>query len=320
MNCTKVSKQEAVFLEEILAGLSMPHKQLPSKYFYDAIGDKLFQDIMGSEEYYLTRCEMEILTKQIKEIGDSLRPFEPFELIELGPGDCAKSIHLLKYLSETGNEFNYIPIDISSNIIDQLESSLPLSVPCIRVNGLNGEYFEMLRKLEKNPGIRRVVLFLGANIGNMSVEDAFSFCRELRELLISGDLVIFGFDLVKNPNIIRKAYSDREGLTKQFNLNLLTRMNRELLSDFQIEDFEHYCNYDPESGSCKSYLICKRDLVVHFPARSIRFRRDEYIWMEISQKYTRQQIDEMAMLTGFNKYKSFTDSKNWFTDTIWVVR
>jgi len=312
--------ENQVFYEEVLQGLRMSPKQLPSKYFYDAIGDQLFQDIMNCEDYYLTRCEMEIFTQQTSQLVNAIMDNnEPFDLVELGPGDCTKSIHLFKGLIQVGADFNYLPIDISQNIIRHLEEELPQLAPGIKVSGLNGEYFQMLDKLSNQSGNRKVVMCLGGNIGNMTIEDSHAFCRSLRQYLSPGDMVIIGFDLVKNPAIIRYAYDDREGITSRFNLNLLRRMNRELHTDFMIDNFEHYCNYDPQTGACKSYLVCLEDMKVHFYDQTVCFKKDECIWMEISQKHTIEQIEHMAAHNGFHISGYLTDAKNWFVDAVWVA-
>ncbi|RZJ70746.1 L-histidine N(alpha)-methyltransferase [Flavobacterium sp.] len=314
--CT-LTVQDTKFYNDAISGLSGFPKQLPSKYFYDAIGDRLFQEIMNCDDYYLTKCEMEILEFQTTAIVESISADDYFELVELGPGDGTKSIKLLKQLAHKKADFTYIPIDISHSVIDNLEALVSDALPQVKTSGMNGDFFDMLSQLRDSNGARRVILCLGGNIGNMTVSESHAFCEKLRQSLSSGDKVIFGFDLVKNPGIIRRAYDDSQGITSRFNLNLLERMNRELCSDFDVEKFEHYCNYDPETGSCKSYLICLEDLTVHFPETSISFKKDEYIYMEISQKYRLSQIEEMAQKTGFKLDRNFSDSKKWYVDSVW---
>ncbi len=314
--CTTVVK-DTKFYDDAISGLSGLTKQLSSKYFYDAIGDKLFQDIMNCDDYYLTRCEMEILELQTEAIIDAISADDYFELVELGPGDGTKSIKLLRELTLRKADFTYIPIDISHSVIDNLEALVSDTLPQVKTSGMNGDFFDMLLQLRNSNGARRVVLCLGGNIGNMSVPESHVFCEKLRQSLSKGDKIIFGFDLVKNPAVIRKAYDDSEGITKRFNLNLLERMNRELCSDFDVDQFEHYCSYDPETGSCKSFLVCLEDLDVHFPETVISFKKDEFIHMEISQKFTLSQIEEMAQDTGFATDRQFYDSKKWYVDSVW---
>ena len=308
------------FYFDVIQGLTETPKRLSSKYFYDKKGDSLFQAIMMSPDYYLTRCEMEIFTGQAKEIVDSLIAQNlDFELIELGPGNCAKSIHLLHALIRANASFNYVPIDISENVISELQSFLPDNVPDLRFNGLVGDYFDTLALHCLVPGTRKVVMCLGGNIGNMTVAESNQFCEKLRGYLQPGDQCIIGFDLVKHPAVIQRAYDDRGGLTREFNLNLLKRINRELKADFKIDQFDHYCCYDPLTGAAKSYLVCLSDMVVHLPGASIPFEKDECIWTEISQKYSKSQVRQMANKNGFIHTTEFLDSKSWFMDAVWTA-
>jgi dimethylhistidine N-methyltransferase len=308
------------FYFDLIRGLTQAPKKIPSKYFYDKEGDRLFQALMASPDYYLTRCEMDIFTRQSKKIVDSLIAKNlDFDLIELGPGNCAKSIHLLGALIASNASFNYVPIDISENVIIELNSFLPSKVPDLRFNGLVGEYFDRLAFHCILPGPRKVVMCLGGNIGNMTVAESNQFCERLRGHLQPGDQCIMGFDLVKHPAVIRRAYDDREGLTKKFNLNLLNRINRELDADFRINRFDHYCSYDPLTGAAKSYLVCLSDMVVHVAGTRIEFEKDECIWTEISQKYSKEQVRQMAINNGFVHTAEFLDTKSWFMDAVWTA-
>jgi dimethylhistidine N-methyltransferase len=309
------------FYNDVVDGLRLIPKRLDSKYFYDAEGDKLFQQIMDCDEYYLTNCEMEIFTQQTGQIAATMMQHgSPFDLIELGAGDATKSTHLLRELLKQKADFTYLPIDISGHVISLLNATLPLSLPGLQIKGLQGEYFDMLSKAATISANRKVVLFMGSNIGNMSVPDGQVFCAELRRHLNSGDMVLIGFDLKKDPETILAAYNDSKGITKQFNLNLLTRINHELGADFDVRQFRHYPTYDPETGACKSYLISLKDQQVRFPdTETIHFAKDEYIWMEISQKYTIEQTVTFAHRSGFKPLTNFFDSKGWFVDVVWVA-
>ncbi|TWR30042.1 L-histidine N(alpha)-methyltransferase [Mucilaginibacter pallidiroseus] len=308
------------FYKDVIAGLGSTPKHLDSKYFYDAAGDKLFQDLMSCDEYYPTNCEMEIFTSQTAEICEAMMGNgDAFDLIELGAGDATKSSHLLRYLIDNKADFSYMPIDISDNVISLLNITLPVTLPGINITGLNGEYFDMLKKAAAMSNRRKVVMFLGSNIGNMPVADAQEFAKELRRHLSPGDMVFVGIDLKKSPKTVLAAYNDSEGITKQFNLNLLHRINRELHGNFNIDNFDHYAVYDPETGACRSYLISLTQQEVMVGDKLIHFEKDEYIFMEISQKYTMAQTEEMAIQAGFKATAHFTDSKNWFTDAVWLA-
>lgn len=306
------------FLNDVLEGLSSNPKQLHAKYLYGERGDVLFQKIMHSDQYYLTDCELEIFKTQSNNIANLVKRFDSgFDLIELGAGDAFKSSVLIKSLLDNGLDFTYYPIDISAEVIELLENKLPAKFPDLKVIGLNGDYFEMLKQAAQISRRPKLVLFLGANIGNMTPSDAELFCLQLHKHMHPGDLCLIGFDLIKNPWIIFNAYNDRKGITKDFNLNLLSRINKELDADFNPEQFEHFENYDPETGACKSYLISLTDQVVSLGKNAITFTENECIFVEISQKYNLRQITALAEKCRFKMVDSLFDSKKWFTDVIW---
>lgn len=316
--------QTSEFGVEILQGLKTMPKYLPSKYFYDDAGDRIFQEIMHCEEYYPFACELEIFRRRTTAIAAAItRPCDAFDLIELGPGDCKKSAYLLRYLVKTGARFSYIPIDISSNVINQLQTKLPEQIPGLHISGFNGEYLAMIKAATKASSRRKVVLFLGSNLGNMSPADARVFCRKLRCHLNPGDLVLVGLDLKKYPGLILGAYNDKAGITKRFNLNLLERINRELNANFDIAQFEHFPVYDEASGACKSYLVSRADQEVTLwcngQKQRIKFARDEEIFMEISQKYRIDQVDHLAWQAFFKPMQHFFDELDWFVDALWCA-
>lgn len=306
------------FKTDVINGLSSTPKYLQSKYFYDAEGDKLFQQIMESPEYYLTNCELEIFSQQTEKLGQSfLEKYKDFDVVELGAGDATKSIHLLKYLAEAGSNFTYYPVDISKNVIHFLETELPEKIPGLKVKGLNGEYFDMIKAVSKLSSKRKLILFLGGNIGNFAPKEAIHFLTALQQNLLPGHLMLIGFDLKKNPKHILAAYNDKAGVTREFNLNLLKRINRELDADFKIDQFDHYPTYNPATGACRSYLISLNDQQVRIGDSTFDFIQYEAVYMELSQKYSISEIDEIAEQTGFKPVKNFFDSRQFFLDAIW---
>src|SRR5690554_5310416 len=312
-----------VFCQEVTSGLLAETKYLDSKYFYDTTGDALFQKIMNSTEYYLTRSELEILSQKSKIISTKImQHFRRFDLIELSRGDATKSIHLLQALQDADAEFTYIPIDISKNIINNLEIKIPEKIQGLKTKGLVGEYLKMLKKVIKLNDVPKVVLLLGANIGNLSSEDALEFSKTIHSLVSKGDLFFIGFDLKKDPNTILAAYNDIEGVTRDFNLNLLIRINRELGANFDIEAFEHFPTYDPESGLCKSYLISQKEQSVYIKKSNttIHFKKHEPIFMEVSKKYTIEETEKLASLANFSVETNFQDTRNWFLDSLWNAK
>lgn len=308
------------FRDEVLSGLRSVPKKLSSKYFYDQHGDRLFQQIMAMPEYYLTPCELDIFKNKTDDIIRLIAiDHTPFDLIELGAGDAMKSTFLLEKLVQENKEFSYMPIDISGHIIQVLQHTLLEKIPQLDLQLLEGEYFQMLEKASKLSSRRKVVLFLGGNIGNMEPEDALAFCRSLKHALSPGDLLLIGFDLKKNPRIIRTAYNDPAGITAAFNLNLLKRINRELDGDFVLEHFEHYQTYNPLDGACRSFLVSLYEQQIMVDGEVIDFDENELIYMEISQKFSPQDIADLAKKTGFQIVGEISDSKNWFIDSVWKV-
>lgn len=307
------------FYADVVAGLSATPKRLSSKYFYDVNGDKIFQELMNCPEYYPTNCELEIFSEKTAKLAAAISGDGPFDLIELGAGDATKSSYLLKHLLDINVDFTYLPIDISDNVISYLNITLPVTLPGLKITGLNGEYFEMLKKAATLSDRRKVVMFLGSNIGNMPVNEAINFCKELRNHLSPGDMLLIGIDLKKSPKTILAAYNDSQGITKRFNLNLLERINRELRGDFKMEQFDHYAMYDPESGACKSYLVSLSKQTVLIGDETFTFEKDEYIYMEISQKFTVRQTEQMAREANFTPICELFDNKHWFMDAVWVA-
>lgn len=304
------------FLEDVLKGLRAPHKFLSSKYFYDHIGDELFQRIMKLEEYYLTDKELNIFETHKDQILESMRDEDAFRIIELGAGDGSKTKVLLKHFMEMGIDFTYTPVDISGNVLQILEDNLKNAIPGIKVESYQGEYFQALDQISTAKE-KDVVFFLGSNVGNFSEENATVFLKRLNGLLKPGDQLFMGVDLKKDPSVILSAYNDSEGVTRRFNLNLLSRINRELDADFEIENFLHYPYYNPHTGECRSYLISKEHQRVSIGENQIDFRKWEAIFMEISKKYDSVQLQGLADATGFISQETFTDGDDWFADVLW---
>ncbi len=314
---TKTFDQTVV--RTIEKGLSSIPKRLPSWLFYDEVGDKIFQAIMRMPEYYLTDCEHEILCKQKSRIADLLsREGKSFKLVELGAGDGTKTEVLLDYFTTEDINFTYVPVDVSKAVLDQLQKRLKISLPGLRVHSENKLYQEALTDLNANDEEKKVILFLGANIGNFSVSAAEDFVKDLAANMHSSDLLLIGFDLKKDPRLILAAYDDKGGITKEFNLNLLARLNRELGAQFDLEKFSHYPFYDPETGVTKSYLISQANQNVFIEAldRFIAFKKWEIIHTEVSQKYDVIMIERLADHAGLEVVEKLYDERGYFCDVV----
>lgn len=312
--------ESETFAYDVKKGLSAMPKYLPSKYFYDEAGDRLFQQIMELEEYYLTRSEFQIINKHKQ---DLLQLFQngsaEFNLIEFGAGDGLKSKILLEYFYHSDTAFRYVPIDISTNILTELVEDIASQYQGLKIDAKPRDYFEALHDMNQHSQIRKVILFLGSNIGNFQWEEASVFLHRLSQNMLADDLLLIGFDLKKNPEIILNAYNDRKNVTRDFNLNLLNRINHELGGNFMIDYFKHYPVYDPETGKAKSYLISTKEQEVYIEAlkESFHFKAWEPVFMEISQKYDLKDIEDLANKSGFEVTENFFDQNGWFVDSMW---
>ncbi len=304
------------FKEDVRRGLSGTKKYLSSKYFYDEIGDQLFVEIMNLPEYYLTRSEHEILRTHAPTIIDKFAEKTPFSLIELGAGDGTKTLEILKALSKQNTKFAYRPVDISEHAIHNLEKRLNTELSDIEVSGIVGDYFQVLSEFDKNEP--KAILFLGSNIGNMTDDVAKGFMEKLSQFMNSGDHLLVGFDLIKSKDIVLPAYNDSQGITKQFNLNLLTRMNKELGADFKLEQWEHAPDYNETTGLTTSAIKSTCDQQVYFETLGERytFKKDELIHTEISRKYNLEIIHQITENCDFQICADLRDQKGYFTDII----
>jgi len=311
------------FAKDVLRGLSGTPKTLSSKYFYDDEGSRLFQGIMKLPEYYLTGCEHEIFSTQTTAIFDAfVNGDRKFDLIELGAGDGTKTAVLIEHFLRKGADISYSPIDISQEALDFLAAKFSAEFPSLNIQPRNGDYLRILGSLRNGNGRRKVLLFLGSNIGNFNREQAREFFQDLRGVMSENDLLFIGFDLQKDPRVIVRAYDDDKGVTAAFNLNLLKRINRELDADFDLEKFSHYAVYRPVECAARSFLISRERQIVHIAAldRTFHFEQWEAIFMEISQKYNLRMIDEMARESGFEVKQNFFDSRNYYCDSLWQPR
>lgn len=304
------------FEREVFEGLNTYPKSLPSKYIYDPAGDRLFQQITELPEYYLTRCEWELFHRHKQHIASYLNRESEWDIVELGAGDGKKTRILLEAFLQEGIRIAYRPIDISSNALELVSRKMKEALPDLPVIPLNGTYFETLEDIGRLKDRRKLVLFLGSNIGNLLHPQAVEFLTELGGKLNPGDLLLIGFDLKKDPKTIRLAYSDPTGVTEAFNKNLLLRINRELGGDFDPDHFIHWESYDPETGTCRSFLISTRSQSVRIDKLGTEFRFDpwETIHTEISQKYDHEVIHWLSDKAGLQIIDSFRDGKQWYAN------
>ncbi|UTW61930.1 L-histidine N(alpha)-methyltransferase [bacterium SCSIO 12741] len=306
------------FLKDVLHGLSAHPKKLSSRYFYDKKGSELFVQIMHMPEYYLMNCELEIFQKQTQALAEAVSHDESFDLVELGAGDGSKTQHLLEEL--VGNtSFRYIPIDISEDALDGLVSRLSDEVPGLKCGPIAGDYFRVLDQVNRNSR-PKTLLFLGSNIGNFPDTEARRFLGRLAELMNPGDRLLLGADRIKSRDIVLPAYHDAAGITRDFNLNLLTRINRELGGDFQVNQFEHAPEYDEQEGIAKSSLrsTCNQTVYIKELDQHFSFTNGERIHTEISRKYDEEILNRLTKGLGLELQQTFSDSKNYFSDFLLI--
>ena len=306
---------------DTMTGLNSYPKFLLPKYFYDDKGSSIFRRIMSMPEYYLTRCEHEIFSEYAEDMVNLLiEGSAEINLIEPGAGDGSKTIILLKGLVKTGRKFRFIPVDINNEAIIILRDSVLSALPDADVQPRTGDYFHMFDTSGYEKDSRNVILFLGSNIGNLNNSELNMFLENISGFTKKGDKMLIGFDLKKSPGVIMKAYDDAAGLTRQFNLNHLVRLNRELEADFNLSSFEHHTEYNPVTGELKSYLISTVRQTVYIGAldETFTFGQWEPVFMELSRKFDTGTIGTLAISHGFRVVKNFTDSRSWFVDSIWT--
>ncbi|MBD2769999.1 L-histidine N(alpha)-methyltransferase [Hymenobacter sp. BT664] len=305
--------------QHVADGLHRTPRALSSMYFYDDAGSRLFQQIMELPEYYPTRAESAIFRAHGAAIAAALRPpvGESYALVELGAGDGAKTKLLLRELLRTGPSFTYAPVDISAGAMTGLVAALHHELPALNVAPVVEDYATALRQLRDWPG-SKAVLFLGSNIGNFGAAERLDFLRQLAAPLAPADRLLIGFDLHKDPRRIRAAYDDAQGITAAFNLNLLTRLNRELGADFDLAHWQHYTDYNPLDGAVRSYLVSTRAQQVRITAleETFDFAAWEVVHTENSYKFTLPQIKKIAAEAGLRVVTYFTDAAGDFADVV----
>ena len=303
------TKPPAGMLEDVREGLSLPQKELPPTYFYDARGSRLFDEITRLPEYYLTRAEREILEQSSDEIAALVRPRS---LAELGAGTADKSRTLLRAIERVQSEVTYIPIDVSGATLSQATGRLHQEFPSLHVVPVVGD---MRGELRLPHDIPRPLLYalLGSTIGNFSPIHAERLLARMRADLDAGDRILLGVDLIKDPAVLDAAYNDKAQVTAEFNRNVLNVLNRELGSDFDLTAFRHRAFYSLPLHRIEMHLVSTRPQTVHIPAAGeFAFAEGETVRTEISCKYDRALVEEMFAASGLALERWITNDSEWF--------
>lgn len=322
LNEAKISNENKVkeqFAIDVLTGFTSAPKRISSKYFYDDYGSQLFQAITQQEDYYLTSVELNILQNSKDALPELVKARE-VDIIELGAGDGHKTKILLQGFLDRGFKVNFYPIDISLEAMNLLKKNIQQSENLF-IHGVVGEYIDGLRYVRSLSKNQQIVLFLGSNLGNFDMVESQVFLRKVWKCMNAEDYLFCGFDLKKDVSILTNAYNDKAGFTRKFNLNLLTRMNNELGSKFNLEDFQHFGVYNPRLGAMESYLLSLKEQNVHIKELERGFNFDAYepIHLEYSFKFSHKDIAFLSQQTGYEIKRNFTDSKEYFVNSLWEV-
>lgn len=297
------------FRADVLRGLRCTQKHLPCKYFYDAIGSALFEQITWLEEYYPTRTELAIVEQHAPEMAALLS--SRCLLIEYGSGSSTKTRLLLDHLHDLAG---YVPLDVSGEHLRRSARGLAAAYPGIEVLPLCADFtHQLLLPVPRQQADRRVVYFPGSTIGNFTTEEAIVLLRQTAGLCGEGGALLLGADLRKAPEVIEAAYNDRQGVTAAFNRNLLARINRELQGDFDLNQFDHRAFYDAARGRIEMHLVSRRDQRVRVGDAEFFFAAGESIHTENSHKYSLQELCELAEAGGFKAERIWTDDAQFFS-------
>lgn len=292
------------------AGLTTIPKSLPPKWFYDARGSTLFEEITRLPEYYPTRAERAVLAARADEIA---RLTGPKTLVELGSGSSEKTRLLLDALCARGNLATFIPFDVSAPALRAAVAALAADYPALHVHGVVGDFTRHLRFLPR--GGARMVAFLGGTIGNLLPAARGRFLADLRDCLEVGEWLLLGADLVKDPGVLLPAYDDARGVTAEFNRNVLRVLNRQLGADFDPAAFTHVARWDPAHEWVEMRLRATAPMTVQLPAlgRTVRFTAGEEILTEVSAKFRHSGLAAELATAGFTMRHWWTDPDGLFS-------
>lgn len=296
------------FLDEVLSSLARTDKWLPSKFFYDEEGSRLFEEICDLDEYYLTRTELGIVQSYAAEMAAIIGP--QARLVEFGSGSSLKTRILLDHLEDLAA---YVPVDISREHLRQTSLDIADSYPGLNIQPVCADFTEPFNLPDGGEtGGKTVVYFPGSTIGNLEPSEAKRLLRDVAEIAGPGGGLLIGIDLKKSRAKLEAAYNDREGVTSEFNLNLLRRINRELGADFDVDQFFHRATYNAVAGRMEMFLVSRQTHDVTVAGERFHFEEGESICTEYSHKYTIEGFRELAADAGFELNRCWSDANRWF--------
>jgi L-histidine N-alpha-methyltransferase len=294
---------------DVRAGLTASPKWLSPKYFYDARGSRLFEDITRLPEYYPTRAEREVLAERAVEIAATTGARA---LVELGSGSSEKTRLLLTALTSAGTLREFVPLDVSASALREAAAAVVADYPGLSVHGVVGDFTQHLGLLPQSDS--RLVAFLGGTIGNLIPEEREKFLRSVRDVLDTGEWLLLGTDLVKAPDVLVRAYDDAQGVTAEFNRNVLRVLNRELDGNFDVDAFEHVARWNAEQEWIEMRLRARRPVRARLGVLGldVEFTAGEELRTEVSAKFRRDRVETELQAAGFELHRWWTDSRQRF--------
>ena len=293
--------------EDILSGLLSTQKYLNPKYFYDQRGSELFEAITRTSEYYPTRTERRLLQRHAADIANWCR--SDAIMLEPGSGSCEK----VRLLLEAIHPQLYVPMDISGEFLRQSALKLAAEYPWLKVRAICSDFSGENLLPQVSDAVQKVVFYPGSTIGNMTPLQAEQFLQRMNDDLSAGDLLILGVDLRKKTSVLNAAYNDAQGITAQFNLNILNHVNQLTGSNFSVSDFSHQAFFNEEDSRIEMHLVSGRQQAVSCCGREVLFDEGETLHTENSYKYSLEEIAQLAQKTGYSLKKSWVDSDQLFS-------
>ena len=309
------TKIEKSFSEEISFTLNRTSKFINPKFFYDKKGSDLFEKICSLEEYYPTRTEISILKLLYNDLPEFLD--DSFRLVELGSGSSVKTRLLLDVFDKKYEKIEYFPIDISEILTESSEMLLK-DYASLSITGIIDTYEGGMEFIKNYDNKMNLIIFLGSSFGNFSPIDGAKFLENVYSTMKKGDLFLIGLDLVKSTSVLEKAYDDSKGITAEFNLNVLSRINDELDADFDLNNFKHHATYNEKEQRIEMYLksLANQSVIISKSNLCLELKKDELICTEYSHKFKKDQIEEMLTKPGFKIQKTWVDANNLFSLTL----
>lgn len=310
LECYDFQPQLGSLRDEILKSLAQPQKAIAPKFFYNKRGSELFDQICELDEYYPTRTEIALLKTHAQEIAQLIG--KQCLLIEYGSGSSAKVRILLDALQQPAG---YMPIDISQEHMLQASTELAQSYPDLDVIAVCADYTQdfQLPQYGKKPVNKKLIFFPGSTIGNLDPTRALYLLKQSASVLETGDGMLIGVDLKKDPAILNAAYNDARGVTAEFNLNVLERINNELDANFNLANFRHWAFYNPDQSRIEMHLVSLKEQTVMIENTEFHFSEGETIYTESSYKYSIEEFQDMANSAGFDAARVWTDTNHLFS-------